>query len=86
MIFWTSQKTGAKLNLKEVLWLCGNSLRTLLTQHDAVKDDPEPHYSKLPPAVAEALRHPGVECIRAERPRFGALMRRGWDLKNKSKF
>jgi hypothetical protein len=43
---------------KKVLWLCGNALRNALAQHDAVKADLEPHYSKLPPAVAEALRRP----------------------------
>jgi hypothetical protein len=47
-----------EVEFKKILWLCGNSLRTLLTQHDAVKNDSEPHYSKLPPSVAEALRRP----------------------------
>lgn len=47
-----------EVEFKKVLWLCGNALRNILAQHDTVKDDPEPHYSKLPPAVAEALRRP----------------------------
>jgi hypothetical protein len=47
----------SKVEFKKLVWLSGNSLRTLLAQHDAVKDDPE-HYSKLPPSVAEALRGP----------------------------
>jgi hypothetical protein len=47
-----------EVEFKKILWLCGNSIRTLLTQHDAVKSDAEPHYSKLPPSVAEALRRP----------------------------
>jgi hypothetical protein len=47
-----------KVEFKKVLWLCGNGLRNTLAQHDAVKDSSEPHYSKLPPAVAEALRRP----------------------------
>lgn len=46
------------VEFKKVLWLCGNALRNILAQHDAVKDDPEPHYSKLPPSVAEAMRRP----------------------------
>jgi len=47
-----------EVEFKKLLWLSGNSIRTLLTQHDAVKSDAEPHYSKLPPSVAEALRRP----------------------------
>lgn len=30
----------------------------MLSQHDSVKDSSDPHYSKLPPSVAEALRRP----------------------------
>ena len=45
-----------QIKYKKVLWLCGNSLRNVLARHDAVKSSPEPHYSKLPPSVAEALR------------------------------
>jgi hypothetical protein len=56
--FLDQPENWREVEFKKVLWLCGNSIRTLLTQHDAVKDDPEPHYSKLPPAVAEALRRP----------------------------
>lgn len=47
----------SKVEYKKLVWLSGNSLRTLLAQHEAVKSDPE-HYSKLPPSVAEALRNP----------------------------
>src|SRR6267142_201400 len=47
-----------EVEFKKLLWLSGNSIRTLLTQHDAVKSDAEPHYSKLTPSVAEALRRP----------------------------
>jgi hypothetical protein len=47
----------SKVEYKKLVWLSGNSLRTLLAQHEAVKNDPE-HYSKLPPSVAEALRNP----------------------------
>jgi hypothetical protein len=47
-----------EVRFKKILWLCGNSLRNLLAQHDAVKDDPDPNYAQLPPAVAEALRRP----------------------------
>jgi hypothetical protein len=43
---------------KKVLWLCGNALRNKLAQHDAVKDDLDPHYSTLPAGVAAALRKP----------------------------
>lgn len=43
---------------KKILWLCGNALRSILSQHDAVSDDPDPHYAKLPPVVAESLRRP----------------------------
>jgi hypothetical protein len=45
------------VEFKKLLWLSGNALRTLLAQSDSVRNDPE-HYSKLPPAVAEALRNP----------------------------
>jgi hypothetical protein len=48
----------SQIEFKKVLWLCGNALRNIIAQHDAVKDSPEPHYSKLPPAVAEAMRRP----------------------------
>jgi hypothetical protein len=47
-----------EVRFKKVLWLCGNALRNTLSQHDAVNSDPDPHYAKLPPAVAEALRRP----------------------------
>jgi hypothetical protein len=43
---------------KKVLWICGNELRNVLAQHDAVVDDPDPHYAKLPIVAAEALRRP----------------------------
>ncbi|MEX0953879.1 MAG: hypothetical protein WDZ83_01550 [Rhizobiaceae bacterium] len=43
---------------KKILWLRGNALRNRLARHDAVAKDPEPHYDKLPPAVAEAFRLP----------------------------
>jgi hypothetical protein len=38
--------------------LCGNALRSTLAQHDAFKDSSDPHYLRLPPSVAEALRRP----------------------------
>jgi hypothetical protein len=47
----------SKVEFKKLVWLSGNSLRTLLAQHDSIKNDPD-HYSKLPPSVAEALRNP----------------------------
>ncbi|NPU23915.1 hypothetical protein [Bradyrhizobium denitrificans] len=47
----------SKVEYKKLVWLSGNSLRSLLAQHDSVKSDPE-HYSKLPPSVAERLRNP----------------------------
>jgi hypothetical protein len=47
----------SKVENKKILWLCGNSLRALLAQSDSVKGDSE-HYSKLPPSVAEGMRHP----------------------------
>jgi hypothetical protein len=47
----------SKVEYKKLVWLSGNSLRTLLAQHDSIKNDPE-HYSKFPPSVAEALRNP----------------------------
>lgn len=47
-----------QVEFKKVLWLCGNGLRNVLSQHDTVKNSTEPHYSKLPPTVAEALRRP----------------------------
>jgi hypothetical protein len=56
--FLDQPETWHEVEFKKILWLCGNSIRTLLTQHDAVKSDAEPHYSKLPPSVAEALRRP----------------------------
>jgi hypothetical protein len=46
------------VEFKKVLWLCGNALRNKLALHDAVKDDLDPHYSKLPFGVATALRKP----------------------------
>jgi hypothetical protein len=56
--FLAQPASWQQVEFKKVLWLCGNALRNILAQHDAVKDDPEPHYSKLPPAVAEAMRRP----------------------------
>jgi hypothetical protein len=50
-------ESWGNVEFKKLLWLSGNALRTLLAQSDSVKNDPE-HYSKLPPAVAEALRNP----------------------------
>jgi hypothetical protein len=44
------------IEYKKVLWLCGNALRSTLAEHDAVKGSLDPHYSKLPPSLAEALR------------------------------
>jgi len=46
------------VQFKKVLWLCGNSMRNILAQHDAARNDPEPHHAKLPPPVAEAFRRP----------------------------
>jgi hypothetical protein len=46
------------VEFKKVLWLCGNALRNKLAQHDAVKDNLDPHYNKLPLGVAAALRKP----------------------------
>ncbi len=46
------------VKFKKVLWLCGNGLRICLANHDAVSSLSEPHYSKLPVGVAEALRKP----------------------------
>ncbi len=46
------------VEFKKVLWLCGNALRNKLAQHDAVKDNLDPHYSMLPAGVAAALRKP----------------------------
>ena len=46
------------VTFKKTLWLCGNALRNVLAQHDAVSADPDPHYAKLPPATAEILRQP----------------------------
>jgi hypothetical protein len=43
---------------KKILWLCGNTLRNTLAQHDSVRREFDPHYAKMPPAVAEALRRP----------------------------
>lgn len=56
--FLAQPASWQQVEFKKVLWLCGNTLRNTLAQHDAVKDDPEPHYSKLAPAVAEAMRRP----------------------------
>ena len=47
----------SKVEYKKLVWLSGNSLRSLLAQHDSIKNDPE-HDCKLPPSVAEALRNP----------------------------
>jgi hypothetical protein len=46
------------VEFKKVLWLCGNALRNKLALHNAVKDDRDPHYSKLPAGVAAALIKP----------------------------
>jgi hypothetical protein len=56
--FLEQPPTWQQVEFKKVLWLCGNALRSTLAQHDAIKDSPDPHYSKLPPVVAEALRRP----------------------------
>jgi hypothetical protein len=56
--FLAQPESWQRIEFKKVLWLCGNALRNILAQHDAVKDSPEPHYSKLPAAVAEATRRP----------------------------
>lgn len=56
--FLEQPESWDRVEFKKILWLCGNSIRTLLAQHDALKDSTEPHYSKLPPAVAEAMRRP----------------------------
>ncbi len=44
------------IEFKRVLWLSGNALRICLDQHDAVSSSSDPHYNKLPPGIAEALR------------------------------
>lgn len=56
--FLAQPEAWQQVEFKKVLWLCGNSLRSTLAQHDAVKHSPDPHYSKLPPSVAEAMRRP----------------------------
>jgi hypothetical protein len=56
--FLDQPATWQEVHFKKVLWLSGNALRNTLAQHDAVKSNPDPHYSKLPPSVAEALRRP----------------------------
>jgi hypothetical protein len=56
--FLDQPATWQQIEFKKVLWLCGNALRNALAQHDAVKHSRDPHYSKLPPSVAEALRRP----------------------------
>jgi hypothetical protein len=56
--FLDQPATWHEVEYKKVLWLCGNALRNTLAQHDAVKGNLDPHYSKLPPSVAEALRRP----------------------------
>lgn len=56
--FLAQPASWPQVEFKKVLWLCGNALRNIIAQHDAVKDNPEPHYSKLPPSVAEAMRRP----------------------------
>ena len=56
--FLSQPSSWGDVQFKKVLWLCGNALRNVLAQHDAVKDSLEPHYAKLPPAVGEALRRP----------------------------
>jgi shikimate kinase len=47
-----------EIRYKKVLWLCGNALRNVLAQHDIASLDADPHYAKLPPILAEALRRP----------------------------
>jgi Leucine-rich repeat (LRR) protein len=56
--FLRQPSSWSQVRYKKILWLCGNALRNILYQHDAVVNDPEPHYAKLPPALAEALRRP----------------------------
>lgn len=56
--FLKQPSAWGNVRFKKVLWLCGNSLRNVLDQHDAVNADPDPHYAKLPPATAEILRRP----------------------------
>jgi formylglycine-generating enzyme required for sulfatase activity len=55
--FLDQPKSWSDVRYKKLLWLSGNTLRALLAQHDAEKNDPE-HYTRLPPSVAEALRNP----------------------------
>jgi hypothetical protein len=56
--FLNQPSSWDQVEYKRVLWLCGNALRQSLAQHDAVQSLSEPHYSKLPPGVAESLRRP----------------------------
>jgi len=56
--FLDQPTTWQDVEFKKVLWLCGNSLRNKLAQHDAVKDSLDPHYLTLPAGVATALREP----------------------------
>jgi hypothetical protein len=54
--FLKQPATWTGVRYKKVLWLCGNALRYVIAQHDSVADDPDPHYAKLPPVLAEGLR------------------------------
>jgi len=56
--FLDQPRDWEQVEFKKILWLCGNALRTCLASHDAVSTLQEPHYSKLPLGVAEALRKP----------------------------
>ena len=47
-----------QVQYRKILWLCGNTLRNTLAQRDSVSRELDPHYAKLPPAVAESLRRP----------------------------
>ncbi|MCA3584575.1 MAG: hypothetical protein IOC90_11520 [Methylocystis sp.] len=46
------------VRFKKTLWVSGNQLRSILSRHDAVVNDRDPHPDKLPPACAAALRLP----------------------------
>jgi hypothetical protein len=48
----------ADVKFKKTLWVSGNQLRSILSRHDAVAHDRDPHPDKLPPACAAALRLP----------------------------
>jgi hypothetical protein len=77
-----------EVEFKKVLWLCGNSIRTVLTQHDAVKDDPEPtipSFHRPLPKRSVGLSKVGMYSCRLIRI-WRSSMPTGWDLKNKPKF